>query len=1136
MRRVTAVATVFAALTASLGAGDARGEEAAGTIEGVVEIGEHSMPDAGRTVTLRRDGAEPRTTTTDAWGRYRLDGVAPGVTWSVEAGGEGLATDRVPGIELIPGERRDAGTLFLGTPRKLDVQVFDERGAPLGGARVDLFREPIGTMGYFTERARREPPSPFATATTDTEGRARFELTRGPLWTVAAQAPGRGRVAEALTWRSRRAASVRIQLHPEATITGVVRDVSGAASACAWILARRYVESEGWCGTCDPPPESSALFQRFDADAQGRFALSGLPLGRIELIAGAQGAGGSQVATVMTPDVRDLDLTLAGRARIEGRVVESGTGAPIAGVVVGVSGEEYLSRHLLSTATLAVSGADGRFALDCEADAWFLRVLPPKEWTASYPWRLAAGPAIAVGAVVRPELTLVRSAVVEGRAHDGSGPVGAAEVDLVVLSARLQDHPVQRRSTRTAADGRFRIEGVVPGLVALRAARAGEDDYRADDVWLGSLRTADGRARGAFTVAAGEVASRDLAVGPFSGGSDRKHAPDHDAPEPAPRGTGLVRVHGRISTADGVPLLDAAFAVGDREPRGGLAEPVQPDGTYEYEIERASSVTVRARDARHAMTEVRAPVKWDATDVRVDLVLTALPVVRGRVVAAGVPVAGAWIARRGCIVASAGADGSFWLRTALDPETYVVGAPGFAERPLSDSVVDGDGVLRVELEQPHAIAGVVVDREGKPAAGLVVTLLVDDEDRPPQRLTDADGRFRFDGLPRCAWPLRVEAPLGSDPRLAAVRTEPVEAGAPETRIVVGPAKRIAGRVVGPDGRPVTAGRVTCGPGVEDEDPVVRLGDDGRFAFEDLGASPEYRVDVIPDRDDALCPAKRFVEPTDEEVVFELVRSTEISGRVLTAAGRPIPRTQILAERTSPRAEDEPEWPWGLDDYTDEKDGSFRIVVPPGATFRLSIGPMSRSRSIGILAGADAIAAGSTGLKLALADGPSLRGVVVDELDLPVEKAEAEIWYGFGQVWRARSDANGSFRLHGLPEGKGSLTIQSDGRFPFWLDGAGASDLPLRVVLRKGLSIRGRALDAKGLPLRDCEVRATSVRYPRVDLWRSRIDESGRFEVKGLDEGAWRLEAIVTRGMSIDRCDFLGNAEAGARDVELRLSE
>jgi hypothetical protein len=195
----------------------------------------------------------------------------------------------------------------------------------------------------------------------------------------------------------------------------------------------------------------------------------------------------------------------------------------------------------------------------------------------------------------------------------------------------------------------------------------------------------------------------------------------------------------------------------------------------------------------------------------------------------------------------------------------------------------------------------------------------------------------------------------------------------------------------------------------------------------------------------------------------------------------------------------------------------------------------RSDAHAVLKGGEDVASGTKDLALVADEGLTIEGVAVDEDGKPVERADVETWLGPGDPRRMRTQADGLFKLTALPPGAFlCVVVQQEDRVPVRAFGVKAGRTDLRVVLRPGLTITGRLLDANGRPETQHWVRALSAKWAAADLWRARPEKDGTFVIRGLEEGEWMLESFIPGCMRVDDVVDQGKAKAGATGVELKV--
>jgi protocatechuate 3,4-dioxygenase beta subunit len=417
-----------------------------GTIGGAVRGGAHAV------VRLAGSGVwPPRSTHADRLGRYAFDDVPEGV-YELDAAGEGFAASLITAVSVDgPGgaatadlEARPAALLTGKAPAGARVTLTPSRFSLLGH---DALADATGTYriagvapGRYRLRAEAPGFAAFPLALVDVTAPAtRFDIA------LARGARLEGRV---LTHDGAPAAGARIEVRVEGaegpvTISGTLHRARGAVASAR-------------SGTPLPVGPASA----FTTDAQGRFAVAGLPAGRSRIVAfhPRSAPAASEAVDLGEEETGRVSLVLAPPCALAGRVLdEIGSSVDGARVVVSFPGRPFPRRVLQA-------GEGGRF---------HLRRLPPGEarLVASAPDLAPAhlGIRLRTGAEREVELRLARSGLtIEGLVV---GP------DRDPLSgARISIAPRDRGGpTKTALSdevGHFRVEGLPPGAYVVRAEHA----------------------------------------------------------------------------------------------------------------------------------------------------------------------------------------------------------------------------------------------------------------------------------------------------------------------------------------------------------------------------------------------------------------------------------------------------------------------------------------------------------------------------------------------------------------------------------------------------------------------------------------------------------------------------------------
>ena len=245
-----------------------------------------------------------------------------------------------------------------------------------------------------------------------------------------------------------------------------------------------------------------------------------------------------------------------------------------------------------------------------------------------------------------------------------------------------------------------------------------------------------------------------------------------------------------------------------------------------------------------------------------------------------------------------------------------VTAEGFASRFLDAfPKIDQEGaILRIPMDREAGLAGRVLDPDGRPASRAEVRLVQADlwEKREISATTERDGTFRLEPVTagkmtlfaghRDHGPAILEG-LVLDP---GVCKEGVE-------LMLAPACRIEGRVLGSDHEPVRGARVTL-DGIRSFLthrfhilPLTYSGGDGAFAFTNL---PEGTFTLAASYGNArTSPVELEVLPGEQaEVELELDPGLILEGVVIDSFGEPLDDTLVtaFAYTPSPRKRNRPE--------------------------------------------------------------------------------------------------------------------------------------------------------------------------------------------------------------------------------------
>ncbi len=588
------------------------------------------------------------------------------------------------GLTVGDGRVTDVGTLVFGAPTTLAGAVVDGTGRPLSGALVSVETDRVrgGRIDLFSAlRDLADGAGPLAQGRTGSDGT--FALQGLP--------PGRYMVRVALGGYAGAflsgvvvtvdgdAAGLRVVLEPGAGFEGRVTDDAGRPVEGAAVVALPF------------RTERLEAYARHETrtDAVGRYRLDTLADETtyfIEAVAAARAPFGR---IVTTKRVRTLDFTLPSAGRVEGRVSDATTGAPVAHAeVVLVTG----LRGAGAAPASVVADALGHFVFEHArpGPVVLLNARAPGYARATVGYDANAPRIVRAGETLTVDVALPPGGGVRGTVRGDDGrPIAFASVVAWIPRSPIDGEV----AVLTDASGAYRLAGLRSETWALTVTAPG---------WASPVDEAETK----VDVRDGQPeVVRDFVL----------------------RAGGVVL--GRVSLRDGTPVAGVRVAVLPRD-AGRLAGQVRElvavsDRLGAYRVAGVPSgvdVVVEAVGPTGVKTRTDVFRVTSGEDQTVDVVLRPGAKLTGRVVdVAGRPVPGARV-RFGHVEPEdlGRLDNTFRADDHLGPRTFVADAAGGF---VCDDVPPGPTIVRVDADgfAPWFRRDLTVPPEGD-LAGVTATL------------------------------------------------------------------------------------------------------------------------------------------------------------------------------------------------------------------------------------------------------------------------------------------------------------------------------------------------------------------------------------------------------------------------------
>jgi protocatechuate 3,4-dioxygenase beta subunit len=529
-------------------------------------------------------------------------------------------------------------------------------------------------------------------------------------------------------------------------------------------------------------------------------------------------------------------------------------------------------------------------------------------------------------------------------------------------------------------------------------------------------------------------------------------------------------VEGRVVIPEGTPVEEHVEIVADGhafEKRPLYRSTLGPDGSFRVAFARPTFTGLLRLEARYLYLEHGRAIEPIRPPKNLVLEPKLGGVLRGRLF-----LSPGTLASRdslvGCSVSASGELGERTSKISSDLGFEFLGLPACScfvrvdtrvvTPPSRDHVVVEPGrtvALELEVLEGGMLRGRVVDDKAVPLEGASVSVrsLRSSLSNHVSIMTDTrtDGTFAFTGLPKVPLTLNVRASRFID---AEVEVGEIADGEAKDgiEIALSRALPVSGRVVWPDGAPVSACKIRYsyfqkqGRGFSSAGNVIRSDDDGRFEITDLGqsaisitasGSPSTKPGASGasarsvrrvGRPDTCLAHIDGVNPGTEGLVLTLREGASIRGQVVSESGEPIASCSVEALPIGFTGEQ------GISASCDKADGTFDLVGLYDGDWSVTAQATGYARTT---LPKITIPGQTSPLVVTMRRPATLSGIVLDELGRPVSDAMISVGarvvaerlrreYGIRFSSSSRSDSDGLFRINDVEPGAVVLSASARG--------------------------------------------------------------------------------------------------------------
>lgn len=466
-----------------------------------------------------------------------------------------------------------------------------------------------------------------------------------------------------------------------------------------------------------------------------------------------------------------------------------------------------------------------------------------------------------------------------------------------------------------------------------------------------------------------------------------------------------------------------------------------------------------------------------------------------------------------------GADGTAHFRLPPGQFTFYAAQQGMSQVQEQATVTDGDtSRVTLEMTPPSKIAGIVRDPSGAPVANATVGVFPNYGGNQQGVKTDASGHYevpwekpQWAGMQNQTFYLFAQ---NVERNLAAVHE--LEDKTRNLDMDLKPGMSVSGRIQNAKGNPITNATVYVmlqmdNGGFSVDQQPIQVDQQGRFSERSLPLGQNYSLFVNAKGYGSANQSMESPDPKADHYDFPPTKlrlaDRKLAGRVLGTDGKPVAGANVFMNGQGQ--------PNG--NATTDSDGRFSFDACDGNVF-VQANSQGDNGSAQAMGGDTNVVIRFGANRPFMMNAVTVSGTVYDPSGNPAADVRVMITPAWGMADNTTTDEKGEYKLHwqnqGGPNMKFFVLARDPDRNLAGMEPISSKKTEASVHMQPGFSISGTVLDSKDSPLPQANVNLnirTGNMYGPVDRRVAKVGQDGTFTISALPPGQQYIVNISANG-------------------------